>query len=281
MKNIALMTPLKDEMENIEKFLLAISNQTYTIKYLIIVENDSVDGSKEYLQTLKTVNNVDTLKIINLSFKNKSYDLGYKYSAVVAKAYNYLKTLDDYKELDYIGILDSDCFPEKDYFKKMVAFFEQHPKVGIASGLAYTPEGKLHIANKNWVRGGFRLWRRECIDQTGFPVVPSPDAITVALAHIKGWQTKTRKDAIVITREVNERMNDYKNFGKRAYFRGHTPFFAIIKSIYFTLFKRKPKIGMDFLKGYFEDFFSKKPKIPLKEVRKYYKNYLINYIKHK
>ncbi|MCF6297289.1 MAG: glycosyltransferase family 2 protein [Flavobacteriaceae bacterium] len=270
------MTPLKDEMPNIERFINSLSRQTYKIKQIVIVENDSIDGSKEFLQNLKKIKNVENVKIIHLTFEDKTYDLELKYAAVVSEALNYLKSTQGYKEYDYIGILDSDCFPEETYFEKIVSFLEENKKIGIASGVAYTPEGKAHIANKNWVRGGFRLWRRECLDQTGFPIIPSPDTITVALAQIRGWQTKTRKDAIVITREVNDRMQDYKNFGRRAYYRGHTPFFAIIKSFDFIIVKRKFKIGIDYLRGYFNDYFLQKQRIPIKEVRRYYKFYLIN-----
>jgi glycosyltransferase involved in cell wall biosynthesis len=275
MKKIALMTPLKDEMENIEKYLAAISNQTYKIEYLVIVENDSIDGSKEYLNQLKEIDNVESFKVINMTFEDKSYDLEFKYSGVVAEAYKHLKELDNYEELDYIGILDCDCFPEPDYFEKMIHFMDSRPKLGISSGIAYTAEGKIHIADPNWVRGFCRIWRRECLDQTGFPIEPSPDSITVALAHVYGWKTETLKTARVECREVNIRLENYRNFGERSYYRGDSPFFAILKSLHFILFKGKFRMGRDFLKGYFGDLFRGKSRIPIKKVRQYYRFYLI------
>ena len=45
--SIALITPLKDEISNIDRFISHIESQTIPITCLIIVENDSTDGSKE------------------------------------------------------------------------------------------------------------------------------------------------------------------------------------------------------------------------------------------
>lgn len=275
MKKIALITPLKDEMENIERFLKTLSSQTIFIDTLVIVENDSEDGSKEYLEKFDVVENIGNFKVINMNFNSKDYNLEFKYSEIVNEGFEFLKGLPDYTSFDFIGILDCDCFPEKHYYEKLLTLMEGNENLGITSGIGYTPEGKRHIADINWVKGNSRIWRRECLDQTGFPIEPSPDSITVALAHINGWETQTHKSAIVEAREVNDRMQDYTNFGQRSYYRGDTPIFALLKSIHFTFIKWKPKIGKDFLNGYFSNWFKRAPRIPIKKVRNYYRFYLI------
>ena len=275
LKNIALVTPLKDEIENIEKFIFSISSQTTRIKCLIILENDSIDGSKEYLDKISEIDNVDFFEVINISFDNKEYNIEHKYSSIISKGFNRLKDLSFYNELDYIGILDSDCFPEPAYYEKLIGFMDSNLQMGISSGIIYTPEGKLHIADPNWVRGGCRIWNKKCLDETGFPIEPSPDAITVALAHIAGWETETLKSAHVISREVNERLTNYENFGKRAYYRGHSTSFALLKFLHFAIRKRKPKVAIDYIKGYFGDLISREPRIANKSIRNYYKYYLL------
>lgn len=281
MINIALVTPLKDEIDNIDKFFKSVSEQSLRIKCLVIVENDSSDGSKEYLNRFKCLDNVEELVILNLTFDDKSYDLGFKYSKVVHHGFEYLKNASFYKELDFVGILDCDCFPEKDYYEKLVHFMDQHPKVGISSGLIFTEEGNPHIANTNWVRGGCRLWKISCFEDTGFPIEPSPDAITVALAHYYGWESKTLKDAKVTSREVNVRMSNYKNQGRRIYYRGNSLFYAFSKFAFYFFVKREIKIAFDFINGYLGDYFSAKPRIKDMRVRKYYQFYLISKLKAK
>lgn len=275
-KNIALVTPLKDEITNIDKYIASIEKQTVKIKYLIIVENDSTDGSKEYLEKISSVKNVENFKVINMTFSDKSYDLGFKYSAIVTNGFDYLKTLADYNCLDFIGILDCDCFPEEEYYEKLINFFNTDAKIGIASGLVYTEEGILQMASKDFVRGNCRVWRKACLNETGFPNEPSPDSISVAMAHIKGWKTKTLKTAKAYAREVNTRMPNYKNQGKRIHYRGHSLFYAFLKFANMALLKGKPSIGYDMFSGYTSNLIKGEKRIQDKDVRRYYKFYVTN-----
>ena len=280
-QKIALITPLKDEIENIERYFESLSAQTHFIEHVVIVENDSIDGSKEYLKNLGKIENIGRVTVLNLEFKEKEYDLELRYSKIINAGYEFLKTTVNYKNLSYVGILDCDCFPRKNYYSKIIELLHSKEKLGIASGVIYTHEGKLHRANINWVRGGIRIWKRKCLDETGIPVEPSPDTITVALAHLNGWTTETLKDAVVISREVNERLQNFKNFGHRAYYRGHTLIFALLKSLHFIFIKFEPKVGIDFLHGFISDYIKANPRIKNKKVKKYYQNYLIGKLSKK
>lgn len=274
--NIALVTPLKDEYDNIDTFFSSLSNQTMPIKLLVIVENDSTDGSREYLNQINSIENIEILEIINLSFENKEYNVENKYSSIVDKGFDCVLNHPCFKEIDFLGILDSDCFPYNDYYEKLTNFMLSVPKLGIASGVIHTSEGVPHVANPNWVRGGCRLWSKECFMETGFPLEPSPDAVSVALAHIHGWKTQTLKNAFVISREVNERLTNYKNLGQRAYYRGNSPIFAILKFIHFAIRKKRPKVAVDHFKGYFGDLIKNKPKIKDERVKRYFQYYVFN-----
>ena len=82
MKKIALVTPVKDEIHNLDRFFSSLSSQTYPIDYLVVVENDSIDGTQKYLEKLGKVNNIKNVDIINMTFKDKRYDLGFKLSLI-------------------------------------------------------------------------------------------------------------------------------------------------------------------------------------------------------
>ncbi len=271
-----LITPVHNEIKNLPNFFKALENLSSKIFSLIIVENNSTDGSKDFLKAIKTPKNITNYHLIEHDFEDKSYDLEFKYAKIIDIGLKQLKSFSYYNEIDYVGILDSDVFPEKTYYTKLINFLHSDSSLGITSGLIYTHENKLHISNQNWVRGGCRIWKKECLEETGFIVAPSPDAITVALAHIKGWKAITCKNAKVYSREVGDRMLNYKTFGSRAYYRGNTLFFALLKAIHFIFIKGKLKIGIDFLMGYMIDFFKRRPKITNSEVKKYYKNYILN-----
>tara|TARA_B100000809_G_C15112718_1_gene521226 strand:+ start:1495 stop:2355 length:861 start_codon:yes stop_codon:yes gene_type:complete len=279
--SIALVTPLKDEIDNIEKFFNTIGNQTIPIKCLIIVENDSTDGSKEFLSKITSIKNVEHFKVININFEDASYRVGKKYATIINTGFEYIKTCPFYDALDYMGILDCDVFPEIDYYDKLTKFLKSNSKIGISSGLTYTEEGKLHIADPNFVRGNSRLWKTECLKEAGYLIAYTADTVSIALAHLKGWKTETLKSAKVVSREVNVRIANSTNKGYHAYYRGHTLFYVFLKAIYLILAKGKAKMGYEFLAGYMTSMSEKKPRIEDKQVRKYFRYYMFNKLIHK
>lgn len=279
--NIALVTPLKDEINNIDRFLKTLENQTIVIKCLVIVENDSTDGSKEFLSKITKTKNVEHFKVININFEDTTYRVGKKYATIIDTGFQYLKNASFYDKLDYIGILDCDVFPEKDYYHKLTEFLNSSPKLGISSGLTYTEEGKLHIADPNFVRGNSRLWKKECFEEAGYLIANTADTVSIALAHLKGWKTETLKSAKVVSREVNVRIANSRNKGYHAYYRGHTLFYVLLKAIYLITAKGKLKMGYEFLAGYINSIVARKPRIENKQVRKYFKYYMFNKLTHK
>ena len=274
--NIALVTPLKDELRNIDRFLDSLENQSVTIKCLVIVENDSTDGSKEYLDKITNVKNVEQFKVINLSFNDTTYRVGKKYATIIDTGFQYLKKKPIYETLDFIGILDSDVFPEKNYYSKLTKFLIHNPKIGISSGLIYTQEGKLHITNQNWVRGGCRLWKIKCLEDAGYIIAYTADTVSIALAHLKGWKTETLKSAKVESREVNVRIANSRNKGFHAYYRGHTFLYVLLKSFYLATIKGNLKMGFEFSAGFISSMFTRKSRIENKQVRNYFRWYMFN-----
>lgn len=272
MQKIALVTPLKDEIENIDKLIRSIEKQSIPIFSWIIIENDSTDGSKEKLSSIKTLKNVNHYEVINIELPNKEYALGTKYASIIDIGFKALKKKKYYKDLDYIGILDSDIFAEKNYFEKLLTSFNSNPKLGITSGRIIDEKGKYDLSNKNWVRGGCRLWRIECFEESGYVIGPSADTLSVAKARIKKWEV-IPTDAHVVSRLVGTRI-DYGYYARSAYFRGHTLPFAILKSL-LIFSKGYPKRSYSYFRAFFHEFLKKSSRIEDEEILKYYKYYLV------
>ena len=58
MYKIALVTPVKDEIKNLPKLFESMEKQSINIYSWVIIQNNSTDGSKEYLEKIKCVDNL-------------------------------------------------------------------------------------------------------------------------------------------------------------------------------------------------------------------------------
>jgi glycosyltransferase involved in cell wall biosynthesis len=257
MHKIALVTPVKNEISNIERLINSLSKQSTKINSWIIIENDSDDGSAEYLSNIKSLKNVENLYVIKLSFKYKSYQLGIKYSTIIKYGFDYLMKLDCYESIDYVGILDSDCFPEERYYEKLISFMERESSIGISSGIMMLNSNQKSFSNSNHVRGSGRLWKKKCFEEAGYYIGMSADSISRIKAIMIGWQVKVCPDCVFYSREANSRVNlDYA--GKSAYYNGFTVTYVFLKTVLYIF--RRPKHGVKYFAGYFKSMFKRLPK---------------------
>lgn len=267
---ISIVTPLRDEINNIDKLFESISNQTVKINNWIIVENDSRDGSKEYLKEKIKPKNVENLTILNLSLGGE-YQLGNKYSHVINEGFKYIEK---HIQFEYLAILDSDCFPEPKYYETLINYLINHKNVGIISGVI-RENGKIYY-DPNHARGGCRVWRKECYLNSGYIVTMSADSVSEVLARLNNWKTKSIKDTYVISRALGKKI-DYEYYGRSAYYRGFNIKYIILKTIY-TLMQMKFMKSYKYFKGYITSYVKNDQRISHDKVREYYDNYLLNKI---
>ena len=279
MNNICLVTPVKDEIQNLPRLINCIKNLENEIYLWIIVENDSYDGTKDYLNELEVkLSNVHYHKIINLSFKNNNYDIGNKYSHVVNEGFKYFKNSHYYQEVNYIGILDADTFPEETYFVKLIDTLTNKPKTGLTSGVLFYDNGKREDVNINHIRGTGRLWTKECFEDSGLFYGLSPDSITKTKSVISGWNPQVTKNAKFISRVVNSRGN-LSFRGKSSYYNGFSLTYIILKAIYYLY--RKPRFTFPLLYGYLSSLLKGAEKNPNSEILDYNNKYIMREIKNK
>lgn len=268
---LAVVTPLKDELGNLPMLIKSMEDQVVPIEYWVVVENGSVDGSREFLAGLKEVKNVNNLVVLNFCLPVEKYELGVKYATVVSQGFEWLKKNDCLSKIDYVGILDADCFPGSEYYQELTNFMKGSSEIGISSGLAYTLDGVYDGKSRDWVRGNCRLWKKECFLEAGYIIGPSADALSVCKAEVKGWRAIPSKDLIYKCREVGSKV-DYSYYGYSAYFRGISPLFAFMKSVKYML-TGKLSNGGRYFSGYFGALFGKKSKVQDAEILEYFSGY--------
>jgi glycosyltransferase involved in cell wall biosynthesis len=279
MNKINIVTPLRNELENVKKLISCISEQSISIDKWIIVENNSNDGSKEYLASIVNVPNVNNLIVLTLDTESPDYQLGYKYSRIVNAGFEYIIEQNIIGDEDYIGILDADSFPTTDYYEKLISSFEQDPSLGICSGRSRELETqKLSVHSASWVMGSCRLWRYSCFRECGYIIGPSADTLSLAKAELCGWKAYPNQDAVFYSREVGQRIN-FSYYGESAYFRGNTIIYASFRLAKYIL-KGKIVDGIKFYSGYVNSLLKRTPRVDDKELKLYFSQYLSKKLKH-
>lgn len=264
---IVIVTPLKDEIDNIDCLINSIEAQSIAIDTWVIVENGSTDGSCEKLQKINYVNNVKSFILINFTLPNDKYELGVKYSTVVNYGFTYIKQHNiDY---DYIGICDADCFPTKNYYKELTNFMAVN-SIDVASGIGLFDNDRFDGESKTWVRGNCRLWNKNSFLKAGYIVGPSADTLSLGRAEMMGFKCVPNLKLFYRCREMGERTR-YSYYGFSSYYRGITPFYAVMKTFnYFRILQVKQ--GFQYIYGYFKSFINSEERIQDKELLNYFSN---------
>lgn len=278
-KKIAIVTPVKNEVGNLPKIIDSIKSQSHRIALWLVLENDSDDGSKEYLDEIEQLDNVDKFLVLNLDLPNKEYQLGFKYSTIMKHGFDYIIEKFGRETYDYIGILDADCFPEKDYYQKLIKEFERDDSIGILSGQTYTYEGNKQPNTIKEPRGNSRLWKMQCFLDAGYYIAMSADSVSYVKAKLKGWKGYSIPTAVVYSRDIGNRLKNHEYYGRSAHYRGFTLSYVFIKSLYYTFFKFKFNFSYGLLVGYLKSMFEKKEKIQDKDILTYHSNKLFKLFK--
>lgn len=263
----AIITPVLNEVENLPKLFNSIKNQSLKPLIWIIIDNGSTDGSREMIMDYKDKWNI--IQYLEYYDEIKEYKVGVKYSRIIDFGFTWLKRSNYFDEMQYLGILDADVFPEKEYYSKLIDSFLSNNQLGITSGICKDYDGNSDGELQNAVRGNCRLWTIDCFKECGYVIGPSADALSAAIAEIRGWEVYSTINAICYIRKMGERVN-YQYYGYSMYYRGVDPFIAILKTL--RIFNSHGiKKSYEFFRGYFISLIKRKNTLDDAELKKYFK----------
>jgi GT2 family glycosyltransferase len=148
---VSLIIPTHNGKDLIEKFMPSIMALSYSNIEVIVVDDNSSDGTIKYLtkkyssvrvlsKPLATSTGKSKFGLIACSFWNENNNLGIKYCTG-----------------DYIWLLNNDVEVESDSLGQLVDFMESRPDVGICSPLIYYYGDKLMLqsAGNSFSKLGF------------------------------------------------------------------------------------------------------------------------------
>lgn len=215
-----LIIPTHNEEKNILFTLKSLQQQTFQDFFCVIVNDGSIDKTKEIVENF--VENHSKFKIQNLELSK------HEPGAKVVRTFNKGLESVDLKDFDVICKFDADIIFPSDYLMKLNAIYETNPKAGMVSGLVKIKksifENKLafdfkdekhqwkfeNLSSKNHVRGPIKSYRKECfLEMNGLRPVLGWDNIDVMLAKKNGWEILTIKDLWV--KHLRPTAFQYKN----------------------------------------------------------------------
>lgn len=169
-----IVIPAHNEEVFLAETLNSVSNQSLLPKKVIVVNDNSTDGTETVIDEFVSKNPIfEKLNILS----STEHMPGSK----VINAFNKgLEVLDN--DYDFLVKLDADVILPDNYFEKIAYIFQGHPRVGIAGGFIYEQdikkEWKLdHPMNKDHVRGAFKTYSKSCYTAIG------------GLKNAMGWDT--------------------------------------------------------------------------------------------
>jgi biofilm PGA synthesis N-glycosyltransferase PgaC len=265
-----VITPVRDEEAYLPLTIESMVKQTIRPLEWIIVDDGSKDG---------------TLRIIDDAAREYPWiravrreDRGFrKWGAGIIEAFYdgfHALTCTDWA---FMAKLDGDLSFDPDYFKGMFQKFDDSPRLGIGGGFLYHIDNGHKSLEENpifHVRGGAKIYRRECWDAIGgLWVGPGSDTVDEVKANMLGWTTRSFIDLQIQhhrwTGAAYGRWGGIAKNGKTDYVAGYHPLFLTAKCIA-RLWQPPYVIGsLALLYGYVLAYLQKIPRVDDPQLIKY------------
>ena len=250
-----LLTPVRNEKEQIVNLVKCIINSTFKPDFWIIVDDHSTDGSVEEIKNLSNYN-----PFIHLveSPDNSSEYMGMNYSQVLINGWKYCLSKLINENISYIGILDADIEFDSEYWEQLKNKLDSEKEMGIVSGaLTNNISGKI-VLEKNQrhhlPRGGMRLIKSDCFNNIGSIIKSrSPDAVMNAIARAKGWKTLLIPELHCLSIRPTDSKGEVSggfSRGQRAW-NLQNPIIQVLIRGFGYMFKIGFTFGFNYIRGYF------------------------------
>jgi glycosyltransferase involved in cell wall biosynthesis len=256
----ALVTPARDEADNLGRLAGCLVAQTTPPSEWLIVENGSTDETLAIAQKLAQEH--AWIRVITISESAARVRGGAIVRALVAG----IEALES--QPDLLVNLDADVSVEPDYFERLVSAFAADPKLGIASGSGFELEAgswRQLFATRGTVWGATRAYRWNCL-QDVWPLEERLgwDGLDELQATVRGWKTTTLLDLpFRHHRPVGQRDGQRRIFwdaeGRLAHYMGYRIGYLIARVAYRAVRERDPAaLGM--LWGYTSAAIRREPR---------------------
>ena len=232
----ALVTPARDEEENLQRLAASLVAQTVRPIAWVVVDDGSTDETAEVVTQLAQEH--DWISVISAPADGGQLVDGRLSGRDVAAFQAGLAALPETP--DIVLKLDADVSLLPDFFDQLLAAFEADPKLGIAGGACFELEEgawRERWVTGDHVRGATRAYRWECLQDVQ-PLEPRLgwDGIDEVVAAVRGWRTRSiRTLPFFHHRRMGERDGMRRAFhdqGSTAYYMGYRPTYLVARALF-------------------------------------------------
>jgi len=270
-----LISPARNEEQNIERTIKSVIAQTHLPLKWIIVNDGSTDSTaaivRRYLSTYQWIELIEMPERRDRSFaaKVRSFNSGYE------------RAMD--LQYEVIGNLDADLSFESDYLEFLMNKFADDPSLGV-TGTIFKEEGGYSTDTDSFeghthVPGGCQLFRRKCFEEIGgyIPIrAGGIDWIAVTTARMRGWKTRSFREKFFFhhrslgTAERGPLASGFA-YGEKDFYLGGHPLWVLLR-VFYKMTKRPYVLGgAVFGLGYFSAFVKRTPRAVSKELMRFHR----------
>ena len=256
----AVVTPARDEEENLARLGEAMVNQILTPVRWVIVENGSSDRTLDVARALEAAHSY--IRVIQTA-PASAYE---RTSAYMRAFHAGVDALDDLGDL--VVKLDADVSVDPGHFEGLAAAFRDDPALGIATGIMVEERGGAWeevplLDDHCW--GPARTYRRSCLEV----VLPLEDghnyaSVDETKAHLAGFSTGTlrhlrfRHHRPEGAREGSNWKN-WRNYGLASHHMRYRPSYVLARLAF--RIRIEPE-ALALVAGYAEGFIRQAPRYP-------------------
>ena len=234
MPSYAVVTPARNEAENLRRLADCLVAQSVPPRAWVIVDDGSTDDTAAAASELER--RIPWATALTLAGARST-----PRGAPVARAFQAgLRALET--QTDVVVKLDADLSFESDYFRTLLEAFHADPSLGMVSGSCWEQQAdgrweQQHVTGDS-VWGASRAYRRECLED----VLPLEeymgwDGIDQIKANVHGWKTATLAD-LPFRHHRREGARDgsprraWEAQGHAAYYMGYRWWYLLLRALH-------------------------------------------------
>lgn len=236
----AIVTPARNERENLERLAAAVIAQVHLPKHWLIVDDGSDDGTSELAAALHA-EHPWIAATTPPPARGRLAD-GRRLARDLEAFKHGVRSVPE--PVDVVVKVDADTSFDPDYFAELIRRFEQDPTLGIAGGACYELEDGRWVRRKvqpTHPRGASRAYRWALVpDLLSLEPRMGWDGLDEVKAQLRGYRSATildigfRHHRAVGGREAS-RLHHQAAQGRAAYYMGYRPSYLLLRTAYRTL----------------------------------------------